>query len=88
MEHETVVPHDVELLAVALDELDDTSDRRHGPVDVRPFERQDGPPHQGRSQCSGRAMQCFPFGHEPSVAPLWRTGAACSAITWSHARIR
>ena len=66
MQDQAVVPDDVELLGTALDQLDHTARRRYGAVEKGCFERQHSPAYQGRSQRSGRAVNCFAFGHEPN----------------------
>ncbi len=81
VQDQAVVPRDVELLASTLDQLDDPPVRGGGPVDVRCLERQHGPPNQGRSQGSGRAVNRFPLGHEPNRSRVHdRTRAAWSPV--------
>ena len=81
VQDQTIVPNDVELLATALDELDDTTGRGHRSIEVRCLERQHGPANQGRSQRSGRAVNRFPFGHSRMVVGGCRNGAAWSPVS-------
>ena len=47
------------------------------------LERQHSPANQGRSQCSGRAVNPFAFGHSRIVVRGLRTGAACSPVSFA-----
>ena len=49
VQDQAVVPHDVELLAVALDQLDDSPRRRYRAIEVGALERQHSSANQGRS---------------------------------------
>jgi hypothetical protein len=63
VQHQTVVPDDLEVLAVALDQLDDASQLGLGPVESRCVEPHDGLAHQRGPQRCGRSMNGIALRH-------------------------
>ena len=86
VQDQTVVPHDVELHAMALNEFDHPAGRGHRTGEMRCLERQHGPSNQGRSQRCGRAANCFPLGHSRMVVVGCRNGAAWSPVSFGACR--